>query len=299
MNSSYISSFDERQTMTSLDFEIFHYFGARPCNMKLHHHDFFEIYYIFGGSMDYIVEGNHFTLLPGDLLLISPLDLHCPDARSGQIFERIVLWFSMPYLTLLARDIPELLPTMLTQTATGRKLSLSAMERSYIEPLLFMLIDERFNHPHASREMCRMLLGTTLLRIQRLLMALPKREPLLSHIPWPAQQGAATLPLPTPMYEIFEYIDAHLEEKLSLSSLADHFFLDANTLSRKFKRQVGMTVCDYIRKKRLALTRVKISRGVSATQAGATSGFSDYSSFYRAFKNEYGISPREFAAKCK
>ena len=53
------------------------------------------------------------------------------------------------------------------------------------------------------------------------------------------------------------------------------------------------------RKKRLALARVKISQGMSATQAGATSGFSDYSSFFRAFKNEYGVNPREFAAHLK
>ena len=34
--------------------------------------------------MDYIVEGNRFTLMPGDILLISPLDLHRPDPRASE-----------------------------------------------------------------------------------------------------------------------------------------------------------------------------------------------------------------------
>lgn len=297
MNKSHITSFNERQTMKSIDFEIFHYYDASPCNVKLHHHDFFEIYYLISGSMDYIVEGNRFTLLPGNMLLISPLDLHRPDPREQQSFERIVLWIAMPYLAILAQDIPGLLPTLLSQTAAGRQFALSATERTNVESLLYSLIEERFSEPHASREMCRMLLSVLFIRVQRRLMALPRRQAagMLSR----TARSSVTPLLPAPLYDIFEYIDTHLEENLTLSSLAERFFLDANTLSRKFKREVGITVCDYIRKKRLAVARVKISQGMSATQAGTTSGFADYSSFFRSFKSEYGISPREFAAKYK
>lgn len=295
MNKSHISSFNERQTMKSIDFEIFHYYDASPCNVKLHHHDFFEIYYLISGSMDYIVEGNRFTLLPGNMLLISPLDLHRPDPREQQSFERIVLWIAMPYLGILAQSIPELLPTLLSQTDAGRQFALSDAERVNIEALLYALIEERFSEPHASREMCRMLLSVLFIRIQRRLMALPQAAGALSR----TARSSVTPLLPAPLYDIFEYIDTHLEENLTLSSLAERFFLDANTLSRKFKREVGITVCEYIRKKRLAVARVKISQGMSATQAGASSGFADYSSFFRSFKAEYGISPREFAAKYK
>ena len=298
MNSSHISSFNERQTMQSLDYEIFHYYDASPCNVKLHHHGFFEIYYLIGGSMDYIVEGNRFTLMPGDMLLISPLDLHRPDPRERQNFERIVLWISMPYLAVLAQSIPGLIPTLMAQTARGRQLSFGDKERFYGESLLYSLIEERAEHPPASREMCRAMLTVLLIYLQRQLMALPSRKPLPGNVPR-ARRDSATPLLPAPLYDIFEYIDTHLDEDLSLGSLAERFFQDANTLSRKFKREVGVTVCEYIRKKRLALARVKISQGMSATQAGATSGFADYSSFFRAFKNEYGVNPREFAAHFK
>lgn len=299
MNNVHISRFNDRQTMRSLDFEIYHYYDASPCNVALHHHDFFEIYYLIAGSMDYIVEGNRFALSPGDVLLISPLDLHHPEAERYQSFERIVLWISMPYLTALAQSVPGLLPTLLMHSSTGRQLTLSDQERSFLDLLLSSLLDERANHPHASREMCRLLITAALIRIQRQLIASPRDSALISGSVRGVRRASGTPVLPAPLYDIFDYIDTHLEESLTLSSLADQFFLDANTLSRKFKQQMGITVCDYIRKKRLALARVKISQGMSATQAGATSGFSDYSSFFRAFKSEYGISPREFATSYK
>ena len=298
MNASHISSFNERQTMQSLDFEIYHYYDASPCNVKLHHHDFFEIYYLLDGSMDYIVEGNRFTLMPGDILLISPLDLHRPDPRERQNFERIVLWISMPYLSLLAQRVPNMMSTLLTKTARGRQLTLGTEERTFAQMLLFCLILERADKPFASCETCQAMLTVFLIHMQRKLMSLPDIHPAPSGASR-TRRGSATPLLPAPLYEIFEYIDTHLDKALSLSSLADRFFQDPNTLSRKFKREVGVTVCEYIRKKRLALARVKISQGMSATQAGATSGFSDYSSFFRAFKNEYGVNPREFAAHFK
>ena len=38
----------------------------------------------------------------------------------------------------------------------------------------------------------------------------------------------------------------------------------------------------------------KISSGLSAKAVCEECGFTDYSSFYRAFKGDYGISPRQF-----
>lgn len=298
MNTSHISGFNERQTMQSLDFEIYHYDDASPCNVTLHHHDFFEIYYLLGGSMDYIVEGNRFTLMPGDLLLISPLDLHRPDPREQQNFERIVLWISMPYLALLTEVFPGMMTTLLSRTATGRQFSLTRRERACLEVLLFSLLEERSDALPDSQAMCRALLTCLLIHLHRRLMALPDRQPAPA-IASRSRRTRTTPPLPSPLFAVFEFIDTNLCEDLSLNRLAERFFQDANTLSRRFKREVGITIGEYIRKKRLALARVKIAQGMSATQAGATSGFSDYSSFFRAFKSEYGINPREFAARFK
>ncbi len=51
------------------------------------------------GSVSYTVENRIFHMRPGDLMLISPLELH--QARidtDADAYERIVLWIARPYL---------------------------------------------------------------------------------------------------------------------------------------------------------------------------------------------------------
>ena len=96
---------------------------------------------------------------------------------------------------------------------------------------------------------------------------------------------------------IYEYIDAHLAENLSVAGLAEQFFMDKNTLTRQFKRLVGMTPGECIRQRRLQAAHTMIAAGAGMQEACAECGFSDYSAFYRAFRQAYGISPSDYAAQ--
>ena len=50
-------NFDPRQVMQREQFEIFHYRDPRPGTVEVHHHDFYEVYYLLGGDVAYWVEG--------------------------------------------------------------------------------------------------------------------------------------------------------------------------------------------------------------------------------------------------
>ena len=78
MSNSNVQRFNSHQHMVSHSFEIYHYCDAYLNEVALHHHDFYEIYYFMNGSVNYIIEGRTYNLSPGDLLLISPSELHQP-----------------------------------------------------------------------------------------------------------------------------------------------------------------------------------------------------------------------------
>ena len=94
--------------------------------------------------------------------------------------------------------------------------------------------------------------------------------------------------------QLEEYIEDHIEEDLSLEVLAKKFFVSKYHIAHVFKDNVGISIHQFITKKRLLLCRDAISGKMNITEAYQKFGFGDYSSFYRAFKKEFGISPKDY-----
>ena len=90
---------------------------------------------------------------------------------------------------------------------------------------------------------------------------------------------------------MLHYIGRHINETLTLDTIAERFFVSKYHLSHTFTREVGVSLHRYITMRRLLMARQLLATGMSAGQVSSTCGFSDYTSFYRAFKAEYGISP--------
>ena len=93
---------------------------------------------------------------------------------------------------------------------------------------------------------------------------------------------------------LMDYIEEHLDEELSLEKLADEFYVSKYHIAHVFKDNIGLSIHQYITKKRLSLCQEAIRARMNITDVYHTYGFGDYSSFYRAFKKEYGISPKEY-----
>ncbi len=101
------------------------------------------------------------------------------------------------------------------------------------------------------------------------------------------------------MDDIFLYIRAHLTEDLSLETLEKEFYVSRYHICREFKRQTGQTVHSYIVKARLDLCKKHIESGKSIKEVYELGGFGGYNHFFRAFKKEYGMTPKEYYENLK
>ena len=93
---------------------------------------------------------------------------------------------------------------------------------------------------------------------------------------------------------VLAYINEHYNEPLTLDMLAEKFFISKYHLLRKFDAQVGTTVHRYILQKRLLIAKQLLAGGVAPNEACGYCGFGDYANFYRAFRAEYGTTPRQY-----
>ena len=94
--------------------------------------------------------------------------------------------------------------------------------------------------------------------------------------------------------KIITYLENHYADKITLNDTALKFHISTSTLTKLFFNKLGISFYHYVTQRRLINSKLKIEEGSSMEEAALSCGFCDYTAFYRAFKKEYGISPREY-----
>ena len=90
------------------------------------------------------------------------------------------------------------------------------------------------------------------------------------------------------------YVDANLHRRITLSQLSEHFGVSVSTVTQLFQRKAGTTFHQFLTQRRMAAAEEMIRNGMALEEVGKKLGYSDHSSFYRCFRQTYGVSPREF-----
>ncbi len=274
--------FQTRQFMLSEDLELYYYSDSSLKQVASHSHDYYEFYFFLEGDVGIQIQGKQYPLSYGDVILIPPGISHKPIIHSLEVpYRRFVFWISRDFyrqITAISEECSYLMDYVKAQRRYifhNDRVGFNA-----IQSRLIRLLEEL-----SGRRFCRdaqifLNASDLFLYLNRLVHEQnhPRQQPELVSLP----------------QNLCDFIEGHIDEDLSLERLSQEFFVSKYHIGHAFKEQMGLSIHRYITKKRLALCRQAILGDMSITEAYQAFGFGDYSSFYRAFKQEYGISPKEF-----
>ena len=99
--------------------------------------------------------------------------------------------------------------------------------------------------------------------------------------------------------EILNYINENLERKILIQDISNHLSLSVSRISHIFKEETGISILQFINKKRLMLSKELIRKGEHISTVYNMCGYQDNTSFFRAFKKEYSITPKTYYLNCK
>ena len=95
--------------------------------------------------------------------------------------------------------------------------------------------------------------------------------------------------------EIVDYIDLHLNDDLTLSTLAEHFNYSPAALSASFKKETDTNLTTYVKQTRIReAIRLFNSTPQSVSDVALSVGYDDFAYFSRVFKEITGMSPRDY-----
>jgi len=94
--------------------------------------------------------------------------------------------------------------------------------------------------------------------------------------------------------QITAFVEANLSEKITLQMIASQFSVSVSTVTQLFQRKAETTFHGFVTGLRMEKARTLILQGLPLETVGKAIGYRDHSTFYRAFRQTFGISPREY-----
>ena len=258
------------------DFRLFHINDRTDQEFEWHYHDFHKIIIFVSGKVTYHIEGKAYQLKTQDILLVSQGAIHKPEIDPSIPYERYIFWIRDDLSS------PEL--NTCFQKANDRSFNLIRLDSALQEKLKDLLPEIE----HSLRDtqfgdsiLSKALFAQFMVYINRI---------FLKSSSAPDQKSYSS---DSQVEQLLKYINRNLSENLSIDHLAERFFFSKYHMMRKFKKETGYTIHNYIISKRLLHARSLIAQGTPVMKAAMQSGFQDYTAFVRAYKKQFGTVPTQ------
>lgn len=273
---------------------------------EYHYHTFHKCLFVISGELNYTIEGHDFSLRDGDLIWVPAYEAHKLQVNEQKTYRRLVLYISPDYINYISSEASGILKLIGNEYTYVLK-QLSQHMNVYSENLfentsvLIRHLQEvaQINELRSSdkdhqekTESIRVLNRQFYLNSLFCAWLQSYFEVLLHHIHENKIYGAIEN---KEISIIIEYIKANLESRITVDSIADYIHMSKYHLMRKFKEIKGMSIHQYIIHERLLRSRQLMKEGYALTEISYLVGFPDYTSFARAFKKMYLLSPKQFS----
>ena len=250
--------------------------------VRPHSHSFYELIYCTGcDNIQYIIGTERYRLQRGDVIWVPPGVSHCPlfPTDMKKPYERIVLWINAERMAEFFRYWPELnLQQDLSRRHALLRTAGMARERELREAFLRGCKESEKRLP--GWEVA--LYGNTNLLLTLLIRAMEGREEQ------PLTEKTELLD------ELLTYVSIHLQEKITVSDTARNLHVSESTVTHLCSKRLGMSFYRYVTQQRLDRARRLMLEYGDLAMVAEKSGFCDYTAFFRAFKQEYGLPPSEY-----
>ena len=251
----------------------------RGGEIPLHNQVCDEITYVISGSAKCYCGENFVNLKEGEIHFIKRGNSHRIEVSKDENFRYMCIGFIPNEENLSVYKF--------LKEAEGKE-HFAVEDNGTVKSLSELLIREFYNSDENAKEMINYYLLQFVITLKRIISGKAisyrkdKREHSASYV----------------MYRLLRIIDSEYMQIKSVSSLSEKLSYSEYYLSHLFKEKMGITIKEYLVKKKIALASELLSTtSLSIEQIAETVGFSSAHSFRRVFKQYVKVTPAELKNK--
>lgn len=253
-------------------------FVTKEHNSPLHWHRELEVLYILNGSAVVQMEGKKYHLKPQDLIVIDSSVIHDVVYALPQTMG-ICIHISKSYMRRHLADM-ELMRIICTPESRGigKEEEYEKLQR-YLKELTVLYFEQKHSYPLTS--------GAIVLGI--LAELVDDFSEIVSE-----ELNIAGVDNLVRVETIFQYVEEHYKEPISLQDAAEEAGLNKEYFCRFFKKNTGMTFLQYVNQVRIShIYQDLLHTEGNVQEIMERHGMYNAKVFYRLFKERYGCTPRE------
>lgn len=244
----------------------------QPVHFALHQHNHPEIYFFISGECEFIFEGSSYTLSPYDAIIVPPNTIHQTLPTRYVPYIRYTLY---PYPDFYKQyNWNSEADTFKKISAQNAKIPGSIIKNTDIVNILHKF--SKYSNDYKNTD--QLILNHLFYEIMYILNSITDYESC-------DKKNMI-------VQDVIEYINENYIFISNIDEISAALNYSKSYLSALFKKNVGITVHDYIVQKRLANTELLYRNGENLTAACLKSGFPSYNNFAHAYKQLHKKSPK-------
>jgi AraC-like DNA-binding protein len=261
------------------------YRSTGPMEPIFHSHTHYEVYYFHEGKCNYLIGDQIYHLAPGDLILMYGMTLHCPKIDPSVPYVRSIVHFDpailRPYL-----EFPHAVPVMQPfEQFKNYRLCLRGADKEELERILIVMKGHQERGDQVGQ-------GRLLLAFVDILHFIYDKcqQSLREPMKFPSEKEMAVQKVIDMLERSFSEEDLHMEK------LQNALHLSKSYLAKIFKEVTGVTIFEYVYRKRINEAKIifLLEPNLTVTEACFRLGFKHLAHFSRLFKQHIGMSPERY-----
>ena len=235
-----------------------------------HCHPDYEICFVINGEVTLKVEGETYMLTNGMGVIVEPLQYHSVISNKTQTYERLIFEFeksvvpteikeqfeksAKPYKIFYDRNLLDYAAKLKDLKHANDTLAYHSLYYSYFLQLMYLIA---LDHPLQSAK------------------------------------SKDYVPVNASVRTIIDYINTNVGGKILLSDLAKATYLSVTAMCQLFKKEMRISIKQYILQKKFIYAQTLIRNGKTALFAAQEIGYSNYNNFYQLYKKLLGHTPSQ------